>query len=71
MTGVAYDAEGRLLCFETDGRRTTLSERESDPSNLEALGTAIVQALAARARRLVRHTAAGELLEVAVSRFRV
>jgi hypothetical protein len=60
-----------LLGFETDGRRTVLRERESTPSHREALRTAIANALAAAGSPTDPTTPLEELVEIAVSHFRV
>lgn len=45
--GAAYDAEGRLLGFETDGRRTFLAERESEPMHGDELRSALLRSFEA------------------------
>src|SRR5918995_77353 len=44
QAGVVFDADGRLLAFETDGRRTFLRERESEPRHEQELRDALAQA---------------------------
>jgi hypothetical protein len=48
-----YDAEGRLLAFETDGRRTFLREQESSASHGRQLREALLRVLG-RCRRSCR-----------------
>ncbi len=69
--GVAYDAEGRLLGFQTDGHRTFLHEREPEPTHEQELRTAIVQASLAVGTKLDASAPTRQLVEEAVARFRV
>lgn len=74
--GVVYDAEGRLLAFELDGRgrlwekRVVLRERESEPTHQKELRTAIVQASLASGIELDPSAPLGELTQGAWTRFR-
>jgi sugar lactone lactonase YvrE len=69
--GVAYDAEGRLLTFETDGRRTRLREREDEPTHEQELRDAIAQATLAAGSTLDASAPLEELVAAALVRFRV
>jgi len=69
--GTAYDAEGRLLVFETDGRRTFLREREPEPTHEQELRNAIAQASLAVGLELDRSAPLEELVAAALARFRV
>src|SRR6187551_1242171 len=68
--GVAYDAEGRLLGFDTDGRRTFLRERKAQPSHEEDLRQALAQVFQALDIRCDPAASLDELVERALSDFR-
>jgi hypothetical protein len=69
--GVTYDAEGRLLAFETDGRRTSLHERESEPTHERELRDAITRAMLAAGTEVDGSAPLERLVAEALARFKV
>jgi hypothetical protein len=69
--GVVYDAEGRLLAFETDSRRTSLLERESAPTHQGELRRAIAEALLAVGTEVDGSAPLEQLVAEALARFKV
>jgi hypothetical protein len=69
--GIAYDAEGRLLAFEANGRRTLLREREREPTHGAELRSAITQASLAVGAQIDPSMPLPELVNAALARFRV
>jgi hypothetical protein len=67
--GTTYDADGQLLAFETDGRRTFL--RETHVYEPDGLRSAIVEVLNAGGATVARDASLHELVAEASQRFSV